>query len=206
MGSLARATGVVTAEAGRIGTPALLAIGDATAGLVVKLPSGSDAYGRGTVLEVTGKLAAPYGQLEIRPAAADIRATGSGTLPAALPVPSAGLDEESEGRLLTATGRLLSKPKKSSGGDVTITLERDGAAPVKVMADVSSGVTTASFTVGTTYRVVGVAGQRASRSGALDGYRIWIRDGADLVVVSGPPAAPGASASPGHGGSTGGPG
>ena len=61
---------MVVAEAGRLGSPALLAIGDATAGLVVHLQGGAGNYGRGTMLEVGGKLAAPYGQLEIRPAKA----------------------------------------------------------------------------------------------------------------------------------------
>ena len=34
---------------------------------------------------------------------------------------------------------------------------------------------------GATYRVTGVAGQRASRKGALDGYRVWLRDAAELA-------------------------
>ena len=41
---------------------------------------------------------------------------------------------------MTATGRLTAKPKKTSAGVLTIVLERDGAAPVKVMADPSSRV------------------------------------------------------------------
>ena len=36
-------------------------------------------------------------------------------------------------------------------------------------------------------RFTGIAGQRASRSGATDGYRVWPRDDADLKVVSRPP-------------------
>jgi len=187
-------SGVVVAEAGRLGTPPLLAIGDERAGLVVRLPDGAPAFARGTRIEVAGKLAAPYGQLEIRPARTDIRAVGSGVSPTPITIGTAGPDESLEGRLVTTTGRLTAKPTKTSSGDITLILERDGASPVKVMADASSRITSASLKVGSTYRVVGFVGQRASRSGALDGYRIWARDGADLVVVTG--ASPSSTPSP----------
>jgi hypothetical protein len=194
LGSTVRTTGVVIAEAGRLGTPALLAIGDPTGGLVVHLPAGAGTYPRGTILEVAGKLAAPYGQLEIRQAKGDIRILGTGTLPTPVAVPTAGLSEPHEGHLATVTGRLTTKPNKTSAGDLTIVLERDGAAPVKVMADVSSRIAAGSLKVGATYRVVGFVGQHASRLGALDGYRLWVRDAADLAVVAVMPS--GASPTP----------
>jgi hypothetical protein len=68
IGSKVRTTGVEVAEAGRLGTPALLAIGSADAGLVVRLPADAPTIARGAMLDVSGTLAAPYGQLEIRPA------------------------------------------------------------------------------------------------------------------------------------------
>ncbi len=186
IGATARTTGVVVAEAGRLGTPALLAIASGDAGLVVHLPTDSPTFARGTLLEVTGKLAAPYGQLEIRPSKGAVRSLGSGALPTPMSIPAAGLAEASEGRLATTTGRLTTKPKKSSGGDTTLVLERAGAGPIKVMADASSRINPASLTVGATYRVTGFVGQRATRSGALDGYRVWAREPADVVLVAGP--------------------
>ena len=66
---------------------------------------------------------------------------------------------------MTTTGRLVAKPKKATGGDLSFVLERDGASSVKVMADVSSRIE--ALSVGATYRVIGVVGQRATRSGAL---------------------------------------
>ena len=81
VGSTVRTSGVVTADEGRLGTHSLLAIGDATAGLVVHLPAGSATYARGVRLELTGKLAAPYGQLEIRRP----RPTSASSEPAACP-------------------------------------------------------------------------------------------------------------------------
>jgi hypothetical protein len=98
-------------------------------------------------------------------------------------VGSAGLDESIEGRLVTMTGTLTAKPKRSSGGDVTIVLERDGAASVKVIADDSSELALASLKVGTTYQVVGVVGQRATHKDALDGYRVCLRDSTDLIAT-----------------------
>jgi hypothetical protein len=189
IGTRVTTSGVVVAETGRLGTPSLLAIGDATDGLVVHGAEGA-TWPRGTVLEITGKLAAPYGQLEIRPGEADILVLGTGALPAPSPLGSVALTEAHEGRLLTMTGRLEAKPTKTAAGDITMLLVRDGGTTVKVMADVSSRIQNTSLVVGTTYRVVGFVGQRASRSGALDGYRIWVRDAADVVVVAGPAASP----------------
>jgi hypothetical protein len=84
-------------------------------------------------------------------------------------VPAEGLDEADELTLVTATGSVTAKPKRSSGGDLTVELEPPGAAPIKLIADASSGLTAASFQIGATYRVTGVVGQRATRKGALDG-------------------------------------
>jgi hypothetical protein len=83
---------------------------------------------------------------------------------------------------VTIDGRLDAKPRKATSGDLTIDLVTDGGA-VRLLADASSGLTVASFTVGATYEVSGVAGQRASRKGTLDGYRIWLRDAGDLRAV-----------------------
>ena len=197
IGATVRTTGVIVAEAGRLGSPLLLAIADPSGGLVVHLPTGAATFARGSLLEVTGKLAAPYGQLEIRPAKADLRTLGSGSLPTPTPVGSAGLTEPTEGLLVTATGRIAAKPKKTAAGVLTIVLERDGASSIKVMADPSSRITAASLKVGSTYRVVGFVGQRATRSGALDGYRVWVRDASDLTIVAGASATASPTSGPG---------
>jgi uncharacterized protein YdeI (BOF family) len=186
LGTRVRTTGVIVAEPGRLGTPALIAIGDASAGLVVRGVSGPGTLARGTRLEVAGKLAAPYGQLEIRPTEADVHVLGTGALPTPKSLSAAALVEADEGHLVTATGRLDAKPTRSAAGDLTLILTRDGGAPVKVMADVTSRLTLGAFKVGATYRIVGFVGQRATRTGELDGYRIWIRDAADLMLVASP--------------------
>jgi hypothetical protein len=186
VGTRVTTTGIVIAEAGRVGSPSLLAIHDGTTGLIVHGATDAQALLRGTRIEVTGKLAAPYGQLEIRPSETDVRVLGAATPPLPATLGSDPLGEGDEGQFVTIAGLLETKPTKSSSGDITLTLARDGAAAVKVMADATSKVTIATFQVGSTYRVTGIVGQRASRTGALDGYRIWIRDAADVAVVAAP--------------------
>ena len=55
-------------------------------------PAEGPTFARGTLLEVTGKLAAPYGQLEIRPSKGAVRSLGTGVLPTPMTIPVAGLD------------------------------------------------------------------------------------------------------------------
>ena len=188
VGSRIVVRGTVTVQAGRLGAQPLFAIGDANGGIIVRLPDDATAPQRGAVLQVAGKLADPYGQLEVRPGDGDVRVTGSGTLPSTIQAPPGGLDESTEARLVTTSGVLAAKPSKS-GDSIVLALERAGQASVRVMADSTSGLTTSSFEAGATYRVTGIAGQRASRKGALDGYRLWLRGTDDLQRLAGPQTA-----------------
>ena len=194
VGSVVAVRGVVTAEAGRLGTPALFAIGDATGGIVVKLPSGVAGPARGRVVDVRGALADPYGQLEIRPAAASDLVVGpTGGLPATVELAPSGPDESSEGRLSRISGVVVVRPAKATSGDIGLTIETSNGTRVRIMADASSGIATSSFALHARYRVTGIAGQRASKKGAPDGYRIWARDPNDLMLLA---AAPSPSADP----------
>jgi hypothetical protein len=187
-----------------MGSPSLIAIGDATGGIVVHGAADTPTYRRGTWLAVTGKLAAPYGQLEVKPGATDVRVLGTGSPPE--PTALDDVSEAVEGRLATVTGRLDAKPTRSSSGDVTFVLVRGDGTATKVFADASSRVAVTTLTVGAAYRVVGVAGQRASASGALDGYRICLRDAGDITrLTSAPAATPRPTASANASGSPGSP-
>jgi hypothetical protein len=195
VGSVVTVRGVVTAEAGRLGTPALFAIGDATGGIVVKLPAGVAGPARGRVVDVRGALADPYGQLEIRPAAASDLVIGAiASLPAPVELPPSGPDESSEGRLSRISGVVVVRPAKATSGDIGLTIETPNGIRVRIMADASSGIGTAAFTLHARYRVTGIAGQRASKKGASDGYRIWARDPNDIVLLASAPS-PSADAS-----------
>ncbi len=203
IGSTVTVRGIVTAEAGRLGTPSLLAIGDSTGGIVVKLADAVAPPARGTALVVTGHLADPYGQIEIRPPAGGIVGDGTGTVPGPLDVPPTGPNESTEGRLVRLSGVVVARPTKSTSGDISLTVEIANGVRVKVMADASSSLTQASFTAGARYRIVGISGQRASRKGMPDGYRVWPRDRHDVTLLaSAPTPIPGATGSPRPSGGT----
>ncbi len=189
IGATAAVVGVVTAEAGRLGAPNLVAVQDPTGGIVVRIPDGVATPLRGARVEVRGALADPYGQLEVRPAAGGILVAGSGSLPEPVHADAASLGESLEGRLVMVRGRIEARPTTSSGGDVTLFLVTTGGQ-VRIVADASSGLTVDSVTVGATYDIVGVAGQRASRKGALDGYRVWPRGSSDVRLVASPSPTP----------------
>ncbi len=202
IGSTASVRGVVTAEVGRLGTAGLLAIADTSGGIIVKLPSGATPPARGRVVSVSGKLADPYGQIEIRPAASGITFEGTAALPAPIDVPAAGPNESTEGRVVRLTGVVVERPTKVDSGDIRVLIETASGTKVRIMADASSGLRPTSFVKGARYRMVGIAGQRATAKGALDGYRVWLRDRHDLTLLA---AAPKPSPSAGQPGASNGP-
>jgi outer membrane biosynthesis protein TonB len=213
VGSLVVVRGVVTAEAGRLGTPALFAIGDASGGIAVRLPDGGSAPARGTEVLVSGTLAQPYGQLEIRATTDGIHPGPAGSVPAPIGVDGSSLGETVEGRLVVVTGILLARPSRATSGDMTLRIADAANREIRVVADASSRIDAARFSVGVQYRLVGIAGQRASRKGLLDGYRIWLRDPGDVTVDAEPGAgvtspatgSPPRGYSPSPGSATGGP-
>ena len=113
----------------------------------------------------------------------------------------AQLGEETEGRLVSVTGVMTASPTKSTSGDITFFLVGADGASVRVMADASSGLATADLSRGARYRAIGIAGQRATRRGSLDGYRVWMRDPADLARLDSGSGSPTAGPSPSAGSS-----
>ncbi|HKB29011.1 MAG TPA: OB-fold nucleic acid binding domain-containing protein, partial [Candidatus Limnocylindrales bacterium] len=161
------------------------------------VPEGYVAPPRGIGVIVVGPLADPYGQLELRPAAGGIRLTGPTNLPAAATIDAAGLGEGTEARLVQLTGTASVKAVKGTSGDLSIDLVDASGKTFHVMADGSSGIGVGELPVGRALRVTGIAGQRASKKGAVDGYRVWLRDRSDIVqVVVAVPTPTAASAFP----------
>jgi uncharacterized protein YdeI (BOF family) len=194
VGTVLTVSGVVTAEGGRLGLPPLIAIADGTGGIVVRVPDGVPTPSRGTTVRVRGALADPYGQLELRPTSSGFVVTGSGSLPAPIELMAADLGEATEGRLAMVAGTVTATPKKGTSGDLTIDFVDASGTAFRVLADASSQVTATAFEKGSSYAITGVVGQRASRKGALDGYRIYVRDQADIAARA--ITAPGASGAP----------
>ncbi|HYN69815.1 MAG TPA: lamin tail domain-containing protein [Candidatus Eisenbacteria bacterium] len=193
IGSSVIVVGIVSAEVARVGSTSVVALADASGGLLVRVPAGGTAPARGSALQVSGPISAPYGQLELRPLAAGVRETGTGQLPSPLRISAADLGEATEGRLVELVGTAAAAAKRSSTGDLSIDLRDPAGATFRVMATAASGLVIADLPVGSPLRVVGIVGQRASRSAALDGYRLWLRDRSD-VRVEGIPGSAGGSA------------
>jgi hypothetical protein len=170
--------GVVTAEAGRLGTPPLIAIGDARAGIVVRLSDTDPRPPRGALVEVSGTLADPYGQLEVRGLTAPLHVGGSGPVPAPIPADATTIGEATEASLVVVEGTVATAPTRATSGDFAFQLDVEGGS-VRVAADASSGVSRASIHVGDGLRVTGVVGQRATRKATR----------ATLFVVPGPARA-----------------
>ncbi|HEY7590295.1 MAG TPA: lamin tail domain-containing protein [Candidatus Limnocylindrales bacterium] len=197
LGDVVHVAGVVTADPGRLGSAALIPVQDATGAIVVHLPSGTMVPARGRRIDVSGTLAAPYGQLEVRPTVAGIRVGEMSSLPAPLEIRGADLGEAVEGRLVTIAGTADAKPHKSESGDLSFTITAEDGRTVRVLADATSELTTKAIARGATYRLTGIAGQRATGKGRLDGYRLWLRGAADIVATTGQAtSSPGASTTP----------
>ena len=195
VGARVTVAGIVTAPAGRLGTPPLIAIQDATAGIVVRLADTSPRPSIGDRVELAGSLADPYGQLEIR-GLSSFRILGTGSVPAAVVVDGRSLGEGVEGRIVTVEGVAEAKPTKATSGDFTVVVTTAHGS-VRVAADASAGVPPTAISKGDRLRLTGIAGQRATRKGALDGYRVWLRGPSDLVRLGGgTTSSPGPSASP----------
>lgn len=190
LGSTISVLGVVTAEAGRLGSPPLIAIGDAGAGIVVHLRDGAAHPVRGRLLRVVGSLAAPFGQLEIR--ATEVIDLGAAPVPTPVDIDAPQLGEATEGRLVVLTGVQKGAARRSASGDITIDISAPDGTLVRAMSDGSSGIVVDDLRAGTAHRFTGIVGQRASRKGALDGYRMWLRDRLDIGPAG--VTSPGASA------------
>ncbi len=161
--------GTVTAEAGRLGrrpsSPSRM-----------RRPRSSSACRTarprrpvGTLLRVSGKLAEPYGQLEIRPGSRDIAPLGVLPVPDPLPVVASSLGEASEGRLVAIEGRLDGPIVRDSNGDLSLALIDATGAPFRARAARGAGIGADVARAGARLRVSGVVGHAGDRKGALDG-------------------------------------
>jgi hypothetical protein len=196
VGSEAFVRGVVVAEGGRLGTPPLVVLADVTGGVPVRLPEGAPQLSRGSLVEVRGPLADPYGQTELRPPSSGIRVLGTAGLPAPLGLTAGQAGEGTEGRLATIRGTITVAASKATSGDVAFTIEGTDGASLRVYADASAGLDVGVLRKGASATLTGIVGQRASRKGELDGYRLWVRDRADIAGLTQPASSPTPSQTP----------
>ena len=173
---------------------------DETGGIFVRFPDGV-VPARGALIDVTGRLADPYGQLEIRPTSDGIRLVGAAALADPLPIAAASLGELVEARVVTLDASLDAAIVREPGGDLVLRLRDAAGAPFMARATRASGLQPDVARRGDRVRLAGIVGQRASARGKLDGYRLWLRDPADLArsagVTPSPTPSPGATPRPG---------
>ena len=94
----------VTAEVGRTGIERVFTVADGSSRIAVQNTSGVAATARRTEVEVTGKLAAPYGQLEIRPMRVARSPSGRACCTPIDLGSDAAAGEATESRLIVVTG------------------------------------------------------------------------------------------------------
>jgi hypothetical protein len=156
-----------------------LAIEDSSGGIFVRLTGQIDGLEPGRSVEITGLLAAPYGQLEVRELRGlSLGSQGEDPAPISARLPEIG--ESTEGSLVSIRGTVDSVTTDS--GRLTLAVG-DGSVDVRVLADPSTGLTRTDVARGDLVVLTGVVGQRASASGRTDGYRLWLRSRSDLIVL-----------------------
>lgn len=188
IGRIVTVRGVVTAEVGTVGVGPMAVIADETGAIFIRLPDDTHPS-RATVLQVVGRVAEPYGQRELRPAAGGVTAVGVADLPDPVSVTAAQIGELVEARLVTIEGTLSGRPQAATANEVSVPLRDTSGGTFTVRITAGAGIDTKQLVVGERLQVSGVVGQRASRSGTLDGYRLWPRGAADIEVVD-IPASP----------------
>ena len=180
VGSSVLVRGVVTVAPGWILGESVVAIQDATGGIYVKLPDdvpGGIAPGR--EIEVAGLLAAPYGNLEVRPAATGVRVLDMSSQPSPQLLRLADVDDNKEG-ILGRVEVTVAKIEPSSTGSLTLQVSDESAAG-RIFFHAPLGAVAADFAVGERLSVIGLVGDR------LGLYRLWPRNRSDVALISSPP-------------------
>jgi hypothetical protein len=193
VGSTVAIVGTVTAETGRVIDSRTLVVQDETGGIAVRLPVGSSTtVRRGDRVDVSGTIAQPYGnQLVLLDRAEDLTRTGAGDMPN--PLVATQLDESVEGRIVRVQGRVKSVERRATA--TVSALVESTSSTIRIVALRTSGVPLESVLPGQQVIAIGIAGQRATQSDP--GYRVWLRDGADLLPGAMPTPTPAPTATAG---------
>ena len=184
VGAVAVVTGTVTVQPGRILGERTMVLQDESGGIAVRLPVGYpiEALPRGTIAQVGGSLSDPYGNLELRAGDDhDVTIIGSGGLPEPQALDSLDIAESTEGRLGSIDATLIDIDRYSSGA-VSLTV-RDDRGEARVYAFAPIALDPSALIRGQRLSATGIVGQRASRAGAGDGHRLWLRGRSDLAVL-----------------------
>jgi len=175
--------GTVTVGTGRILGDTTIAVEDDSGGIYARLPASmSDDPGIGDSVRIEGVLAAPYGNLEIRPADGGLAVVGHGAEVAPRDLEAGELGEATEGVLARLEGTVDSIATSSSGSVTVMLADASGIGRIFVYDTLGLGA--GDFVRGERLSVTGLVGDR------LGLYRLWPRSPADIVHLGGPAPAP----------------
>ncbi len=170
-GRQVRVRGQVTAPPDLLASRSLY-VGDAQAGILVYLAP-RDArlpeLALGDRVELVGQLKDYHGEREVvlsRPE--DIVRLGSGRPLPPLRIPTGGVSEANEGRLVHVFGAVIGY------GGPTITLD-DGSGPARILAREATGIRRPWVEMGQQLGVTGIVGQYARSAPWQDGHRLMPR-------------------------------
>lgn len=166
---------------------------DDTAGIALYLSGdGWPALPAGTAIRLAGTTDARYGQATIRVTDhTGFTSLGPATAPTPLDLATGDADESAEGLLVAITGMVTTTPETLADGFAV--LVDDGSGALRVVAGAATGISRDALRRGSTVGLTGVLGQHAS-SGAVGGYRLYLRGGSDVVTAApSPTPAPSAS-------------
>ena len=183
-------SGVVTVAPGWVLGDLTTAIQDDTAGIYVRLPQMSiDGIVPGRAMRVDGILAAPYGNLEIRPTSSGVQLLETTALPTPMELTLSHFGELTEGLLAHVEGTI--KRVEGSGVTSLTLIVEDATGEGRVFAHGTLGVSRSDFSVGQRVGVTGLVGDR------LGLFRIWPRNRFDITSVEpGPTPTPSATPRP----------
>lgn len=160
-------------------------VADPTGGIAV---IGGSPFSRGYRLRVAGTISDRYRQRTLRAASV----TPLSETPAEEPLPTSAttseLVEALEGQLVATRGIIVSGPESLAGG-VAYGID-DGTGQARVVVGDGTGIDLTGWVRGADVQLVGVLGQRDSSGTGTSGYRLQVRDPADVLDVVPPTPGP----------------
>ena len=133
---------------------------------------------------VHGTLDTRFAQRTLRVAEADIEVVGEPGLPAAIQVATGEASEPFEGRRLAVAGTVAGGSDVLSDG-LAVSID-DGTGPIRIVVT-PAALGERALPNGTLVAATGPLGQRDSTGTGTTGYRIYVTDALDLVILPPPP-------------------
>jgi len=160
-------------------------LADPTGGIAV---IGGPQFSRGYRLRVVGTISDRYRQRTLRAASVTLLSETPADEPLPTSATTSELVEALEGQLVATRGIIVSGPESLSGG-VAYGID-DGTGQARVVVGVGTGIDLTGWVRGADLQLVGVLGQRDSSGTGTSGYRLQVRDPADVLDVVPPTPAP----------------